>query len=796
MKFPIFALLSVLALAAPSAAAGFTVQPDPLRSDENWDPTFSARTVSVPPAKQDPGDSRVAMSGLVVFEADGSTMLLNGTGTNQKHAIMKPDGSDGFLGTHVDVFSKVLSYGSSQYAGEGLNLFGASNHCKNGDDACDAGAYYFYPEFVDGKVCLNKRYTWGAGKADPICKKVFDGSYPLNQLVGMRLVTYPVGDDNVQIIGYLDYDDGKGWQPEVYFLDEPGKWNVTGSIPSECVADFVDGEVFNGNGECVAIHNIGDALQPFEARTLVESINNTEAFPIPDPNHISDPVMTPLFGDDGLSVTFDYTVGESTIETYMMDPTCTNRVDEHFNVTIVDGASREDGYHDFTVTVEFLPSVKNDPNFFDATNPELPRYDGCLHLEVMVDHDFDDSTPMLGYRIAEVTFPVVVDMVSGATTLLDQNEGGDEIEFTKDTSAIDALTDIDMWQCDLSGAPTTAVLSAGAKGYLCIEAQSPNIQITRIKNLAFELLDGNGDPINQAPFVVIEEGVERPRVQTTRPDYEGETVWMVEFELPEAEFFVADGQITASVVVLKNEVAGRRLTESIQEEEGSASEELNAKQMDTGVVRSTYTISVMARDAVAPTETEETRAAAEILQYALRNFLPSGFFAKVARVGDEIAPVLRFSRRLDEDIEIEFVVRNSIECGDASCAGARDLLESYAKTTTIDLQTAVEDGSLTVAVREAAKKYKVDEWEGAEIFSFSKTDPEYQVVSALDLEQPSSSTGAGNDGSTAAKIGVTSVAAAGFVGVVSVAMYKLRGNGREDEGGVRDQSLGAGAVPV
>ena len=431
----------------------------------------------------------------------------------------------------------------------------------------------------------------------------------------------------------------------------------------------------------------------------------------------------------------------------------------------------------------------------------------ALHLEMLVDHDYDDSTPMLGYRIAEVTFPVVVDMVSGATTLLDQNEGGDEIEISKNTTAIDAETDIDMWQCDLSGAPTTAVLLAGAKGYLCIEAQSPNMQITRIKNLAFDLLDGNGDPINQDPFVVIEEGIERPRVQTTRPDYEGETVWMVEFELPEAEFFVADGQITASVVVLKNEVGGRRLaesvqlmpmhqgrrlTESVQEEEGSASEQLNAKQMDTGVVRSTYTISVMARDAVAPAETEETRAAAEILQYALRNFLPSGFFAKVARVGDEIAPVLRFSRRLDESIEIEFVVRNSIECGDASCAGARDLLESYAKTTTSDLQTAVENGSLTVAVREAAKKYKVDEWEGAEIFSFSKTDPEYQVVTALDLEQPSASTGAGNDGSTL-KIVFSSAAVVSIVGAAAVAMYKRRANGREDEGGIHDQSLGVAA---
>jgi hypothetical protein len=235
----------------------------------------------------DPNDNRATMRGSGEIKFGNEISIFK-----DSPRLYISNGIYGWEDVEFIAYGKYMGKGSVK-SYSGLTLVARSNHdTYNG---CDAFGYYARIYLNSGECAFQKEYYHEYGGSTVYSPSTrtdcFAGGLPLNQWIGMKFrVTTVSGTDNVKLELFLDRQNSGVWTSAHSFIDIPGQWKSSKSVPSQCP---------HGNGDTVlGARNVcflrTDGSSSTEVHWRDASIKHLSSPPQPSPTPpVSNPRPTP-----------------------------------------------------------------------------------------------------------------------------------------------------------------------------------------------------------------------------------------------------------------------------------------------------------------------------------------------------------------------------------------------------------------------------------------------------------------------------------------------------------------------
>jgi hypothetical protein len=231
----------------------------------------------------DPFDPRCIMRGSGRIDFGGGDA--NMTGSPRLYISTSEEGWDNV---------EMTAYGRFAIDGifkdySGLTMAARSNHDLYKDDGCQALGYYARIYKITGECAFQKEYYHdNDGTVYSPSKRVdcFPGGLPSNQWVGMKFKVTTVPDTNGHVLLelFLDKTNNGMWLLEHSYVDVPGVWTSSNTVPSEC--DHSNGDtVLGGRNVCFLRSDSqdGNTVLQWRDASITNELSSTPATTTADP---------------------------------------------------------------------------------------------------------------------------------------------------------------------------------------------------------------------------------------------------------------------------------------------------------------------------------------------------------------------------------------------------------------------------------------------------------------------------------------------------------------------------------
>ena len=417
------------------------------------------------------------------------------------------------------------------------------------------------------------------------------------------------------------------------------------------------------------------------------------------------------FGDGGDYAKLDFIIGVPYYNITVYDRTCKGpSVNDFFNVTdSLSPRSDDDGY-DLAVTLNMIDRTRQNPLLFNDTDSDNVLYQACVSVDALRGHD---GEPQLN---SKKPFGVTVEVGTNKFTFVTDVAQGGNAGDSDHTFSLNS--EVDAYFCHEDGTIVSgAVFPSGTGHHFCLK---PTLDGQPIQDVTDLLLEKAGVP---DPFLAIQDGIADEMVRKNRlPD---SNTWIIQLMIP-PRFFAAAGSLVISGETSSASSGGgrrRRLQIVSNESDGSFGATVTTGMRMNGVVQVVSKVTLTVTNIAIPQDQESRQKIATVMDAAIHRILRDEAFAKTFSVGGMAIPMLQQPlRRLlrKGNVEVAFLASQFVDCTDAMCTNADAKVAVTMMEATLGIiRRAINDGTLSDGLVDAADDYNVDGFETAEVATTS-----------------------------------------------------------------------------